>query len=306
MQKNRLGQSSVHVSNLTLGCMSLGTDPDNVASLIDQALDAGINHLDTADLYDFGMNETLIGDAIHERRKDIVLTSKVGNHFDATKKDWFWDPSKDHIKNGLKESLRRLQTDYLDVYMLHGGTIDDPIDESIAAFEELKEEGLILAYGISSIRSNVIREYVQRSNMDVVMMQYSLLDRRPEEAMLDLLHEHNISVLARGPLAKGILADGGSRQLDAKAQDGLLGYSYPELEMIHEELSRIGGFGNTRNELALKYVLRHPAVASAVFGASSPEQIKANTDWKTEEPLSKDLYHQLAGLTKPIQYTNHR
>src|SRR5699024_11402352 len=98
-----------------------------------------------------------------------------------------------------------LKTDYIYLYMLQGGTIDDTIDESIEALEILKKEGLIRAYGISSIRPNVIREYVRRSSIDAVMMQYSILDRRPEENILDLLRDEQISVLARGPLAKGLL-----------------------------------------------------------------------------------------------------
>ncbi|WP_217586643.1 aldo/keto reductase [Lentibacillus saliphilus] len=306
MQKNKIGTSPVYVSELTLGCMSLGTDPAHVQMMIDAALDKGINHLDTADLYDFGMNERLIGQAIKPKRHDIVLTSKVGNHFNAETKDWFWDPSKAHIKNGLKESLRRLGTDYLDIYMLHGGTIHDPIDESIAAFEELKRDGLILAYGISSIRPNVIREYVKRANIDVVMMQYNLLDRRPEEAMLHLLHDQQISVLARGPLAKGMLTEHGMNQIEAKAQDGFLNYSRTELQAIYRQLSSLNHHEVALNALAFKYILHHPAVASAVFGASSQAQIDTNTNWYDDKPLSHDLYEQLTQITKPIQYTNHR
>lgn len=106
------------------------------------------------------------------------------------------DPSKAYIKEAVKHSLRRLQTDYIDVYQLHGGTIDDPIDETIEAFEELQQEGVIRYYGISSMRPNVIREYVKRSRIVSVMMPYSLLDRRAEE-WFPLLKQHHISVIAR-------------------------------------------------------------------------------------------------------------
>src|SRR5699024_6403991 len=102
-----------------------------------------------------------------------------------------WDPSKKHIKTAVKQSLQRLHTDYIDLYQLHGGTIDDPIDETIEAFEELKTEGLIREYGISSIRPNVIKQYIEKSSIRSVMMQYNLLDRRPEETMR-LLAKHGI------------------------------------------------------------------------------------------------------------------
>src|SRR5690625_4475438 len=230
MDKKPLGKSNIYVSELTLGCMSLGTDKKQANEIINKALDMGINHLDTADLYDFGLNETIVGEAIKNKRDQVVLTTKVGNHFNRTRKDWFWDPSKQHIQNGIKESLHRLQTDYIDLYLLHGGTIEDNIDESIEAFEQLKKEGLIRAYGISSILTNVIKKYVERSNIDAVMLQYNILDRRPEEQILDLLKEHRISVLARGSLAKGIFS---SREtLQRKGKDYNFNYSLKELEAV--------------------------------------------------------------------------
>ncbi|KNE20431.1 aldo/keto reductase [Virgibacillus pantothenticus] len=305
MKINQLGKSSIYLSELTLGCMSLGTDVQTAKYIIDHALDNGINHLDTADLYDFGENERIIGEALKQKRERVILTTKVGNHFDKLKKTWFWDPSKKHIQNGVKESLQRLQTDYIDFYMLHGGTIEDPIEETIEAFEELKQEGLIRAYGLSSIRPNVIREYVKKSSIDGVMMQYSLLDRRPEEEMLDLLHENQISVLARGPLAKGILSNNGNNQINKKAKDGFLGYSYEELHQLYGKLTSLAE-PIKLNELALLYVLQHPAVASAVFGASSVNQLKESITNNVTIPLSDQLYQQLKTLTKALTYEAHR
>src|SRR5699024_3785215 len=304
MKKNQLGQSDLYISELTLGCMSLGTDSQKAKAIIERALDAGINHLDTADLYDFGENETVVGEAIKGKRDQVILTSKVGNHFNKDKQDWFWDPSKEHIEQGIKDSLHRLGTDYIDFYMLHGGTIDDPIDESIEAFENLKKEGVIRAYGISSIRPNVIREYVKRSNIDAVMMQYNMLERRPEEEILDLLHENNISVLARGPLAKGMLSDRADEQIEKKGKDGFLDYSYAELKTIHRELKKIVG-GDSLNCLALNYILKHPAVASAVFGASSVSQIGDNINID-RSALTDETYGKIQKMTKTIKYTNHR
>lgn len=306
MNKNQLGKSDIYVSELTLGCMSLGTDTKQASSIIDQALDAGINHLDTADLYNFGENERVVGQSIKGKREQIVLTSKVGNHFNKEKDDWYWDPSKTHIKKGLKDSLHRLQTNYLDFYMLHGGTIEDPIDESIEAFEELKKEGLIRGYGISSIRPNVIREYVKKSSIDAVMMQYNLLDRRPEEEILDLLHANAISVFARGPLAKGMLSKDGIKQIDEKGKNGFLDYSQAELLAIYKHISKQLADDQSMNELALKYVLKHPAVVSAVFGASNSKQVKENTNFAHFQALANETYLAIQQQTKPIKYTDHR
>ncbi|HAM81246.1 aldo/keto reductase [Ornithinibacillus bavariensis] len=301
MKKNKLGHSELEVSALTLGCMTIGTDIEKARLIIDYALDKGINHLDTADLYDFGMNEEIVGEIIKDKRNQIILTTKVGNHFNKEKKDWFWDPSKKYILEEVKESLRRLKTDYIDFYMLHGGTIEDPIEETIEAFEALKKEGIIRSYGISSIRPNVIREYVEKSSIDGVMMQYSLLDRRPEKEIFDLLHNHGISVLARGPLAKGILSNHGKHQMMKKAKEGFLDYTYEELVEVDTKLS---AYPN-RQALALQYVLKHPAVASAVFGASSLEQVKENLAFDTTYELKDSIYEELRLITKANEYKEH-
>ena len=306
MKKNRLGKSDIMISELTLGCMSLGADVNKAKEIIDVALDYGINHLDTADLYDFGKNEELIGEAVKNKRDQIVLTTKVGNHFDKEKKTWFWDPSKKYIEQAVKDSLKRLQTDYIDFYMLHGGTIDDPIHETIDAFEELKKAGHIRAYGISSIRPNVIREYIEHSSIDGVMTQYSLLDRRPEETTLDLLHSNEVSVLARGPLAKGMLSNDAGKVIERKGNEGFLDYSYTELLEVQQGISHLMQHKLSQNTLALKYVQKHPAIATAVFGASRVEQIKENVEHQDTEQLTTAEYNKLKQLTKANVYTSHR
>src|SRR5699024_10074009 len=148
MKKRQIGKSDLFVSPLTLGGMSLGTDKKIATEIIHAAIDSGINHLDTADLYDFGKNETIIGEAIKDNRQELILTSKVGNHFDKTNETWFWDPSPAYIEKALDNSLMQLQTDYLDLCLLHGGTIEDPIDDVIETFERLKEKGKIRSFGI--------------------------------------------------------------------------------------------------------------------------------------------------------------
>ncbi|WP_079530197.1 aldo/keto reductase [Halobacillus hunanensis] len=306
MNKRQLGTSNLYVSEISLGCMSLGQDKHHAKSIIDKALDAGINYLDTADLYDFGMNEEIIGEAIQGRREDLLLGTKAGNHFKQGEEGWSWDPSKSHIKTAVKDSLQRLKTDYIDLYQLHGGTIDDPINETIEAFEELKQEGLIREYGISSIRPNVIREYVEKSNIVSVMMQYNALDRRPEEGILDLLKDNQISVLARGPLAKGMLSSEGKEVARMKAKDGFLDYSYDEVLTISEKWQQLANDKRSASALALGYILHHPAVATTVFGASSIEQLNENLSYLESLPLTKHLYEDIQALTKPITYQKHR
>ncbi|MGE7055567.1 aldo/keto reductase, partial [Paenibacillus glucanolyticus] len=281
MRTNQLGSSELYVSEIGLGCMSLGTDEGQAVKLIHEALDQGVNFLDTADLYDKGRNEELVGKAVQGRREEVIIATKVGNRRVEGQDGWVWDPSKDYIKSAVKDSLRRLGTDYIDLYQLHGGTLDDPVEETIEAFEELKREGWIRYYGISSIRPNVIREYVSKSNIVSVMSQYSILDRRPEEEVLDLLAENGISAIARGPVARGILSDRGQ----SKAEKGYLDYSKNELLDILKRLEEYGN-GADLTHTAIRYALSHAAVACTIPGASSLEQLLHNIAAGTVEKLS--------------------
>ncbi|PYZ98514.1 oxidoreductase [Alteribacter lacisalsi] len=303
MKKRQIGSSELYVSEIGFGCMSLSDDYRENERIIHEAVDMGINYFDTADLYDFGSNEESVGRALKGKRQDVILASKGGNEWGEGIDGWRWNPSKKHLKSAVKASLSRLGTDYLDLYQLHGGTIEDPIDETIEAFEELVEEGLIRYYGISSIRPNVIKEYVSRSNIVSVMMQYSLLDRRPEE-WLPLFREHNISVLPRGPVAKGLLAEGWKRKLD---DDGYLQYSREELQEIVPQLEKIAERERlTLHELALRYPLASNEVAATVTGASRVSQIEANAQAGDIEPLSETLIEELRSVTSVSQYDKHR
>ncbi|MNH90168.1 General stress protein 69 [compost metagenome] len=298
MKKNQLGQSDLYVSEIGFGCMSIGTEETAATRLIHEAMDQGINFLDTADLYDQGRNEELVGRAIKGRRDQVILATKVGNRRIPGQEGWVWDPSRSYIKSAVKESLKRLGTDYIDLYQLHGGTLDDPIDETIEAFEDLKREGVIRQYGISSIRPNVILEYVNRSGIVSVMSQYSLLDRRPEAQILPLLARHGISLIARGPLAKGILTEAGEH----KADRGYLDYTPEQLALLREDLRKISNSKGSLHHTALRYPLYHPAVASIIPGASSVQQIVKNVQEGKGSSLSSHRYEQVQQLTKSTDY----
>ena len=322
MKRNRLGQSPLLVSEIGFGCMSL--NPAESAAgiqLIHEAMDRGVNFFDTADLYHQGGNEELLGEALQGRRADAVIATKVGNRFEPGKAGWHWGPTKAYIMTSVNESLRRLRTEYIDLYQLHGGTLDDPVDEIIEAFEELQRQGVIRAYGISSIRPNVIREYVARSRIQSVMTQYSLLDRRPEETVLPLLEDHGVSAIVRGPIAQGLLSERASAKV---RDDGYLSYSRADILRIVEQLQAIVTGGQSLSQAAIRYVLSHRAVATAVPGASSLQQLIANIGASTsaspgtqtanfpESPdsigrmLSDDELALIRAWTKPVVYDAHR
>ncbi|UQD52629.1 aldo/keto reductase [Bacillus methanolicus] len=307
MEKRRLGKSDLMVSKLGLGCMSLGTDQKAARKIIEAALEEGINYFDTADLYDFGENEKIVGQSLKEVREKVIIATKAGNRWNDDKASWRWDPSKKYIKEAAKQSLKRLGTDYIDLFQLHGGTIDDPIDETIEAFEELKEEGIIRYYGISSIRPNVIREYVKKSNIVSVMMQYSILDRRPEEEALSLLNNHQISVVSRGPVAKGLLSEKMLEKASKSVKEnGYLDYSYEELGQVLTALKEKVAGSRSLTEISLQYNLSHPAVASVIAGASSVQQVRENARAVKSEPLTQEEVELIRSLTKANKYEQHR
>ncbi|KAB2333757.1 aldo/keto reductase [Bacillus mesophilum] len=301
MEKRQIGTSELHASVLGLGCMSLGTDLNIGKNIIDAALDAGVNYFDTADLYDFGENEKIVGQALKPVRDKVIIATKAGNRWNENKDGWSWDPSKKHIKEAVKHSLQRLQTDYIDLYQLHGGTIEDNIEETIEAFEELVTEGYIRYYGISSIRPNVIREYAEKSNIVSVMMQYSMLDRRPEEQAFPLLEQKKISAVTRGPLAKGIL----NGNLAKAQKNGYLSYCYEDLQQLipslEEKLSN-----RSPGEIAMQFNLAQHAVASVIAGASSVEQVQQNAAAVRKPVLSMDELKMIQQLTSSAGYSEHR
>jgi aryl-alcohol dehydrogenase-like predicted oxidoreductase len=180
--------------------------------------------------------------------------------------------------------------------------IEDPIDETIDAFETLKKEGLIRHYGISSIRPNVIREYVQRSNMVSVMNQYSMLDRRAEETVLPLLGEHGIGLIARGPLAGGILTERGA----LKAERSYLDYSCGELPMLRQQLLELTSDSYSLAQLAIRYSLSDPAVKVVLPGASSIEQLRTNVSAAEAPPLSPEIVAAIRAVTRANTYAVHR
>src|SRR4029078_5081597 len=148
MIRRKLGKSGLEISEVSFGCMSLGENESENIFLLHKALELGINYFDTADLYQHGKNEETLGRAFKDKRDKVIIASKAGNQWRADGSGWDWNPRKDYILSCADNSLKRLQTDYIDLFQLHGGTIEDNIDETIEAFEILLQQGKIRYYGI--------------------------------------------------------------------------------------------------------------------------------------------------------------
>jgi len=297
MEYTNLGKSDLKISRIAFGSMSLSMGESAGIQLIHEAIGMGVNFFDTADLYDKGANEEMVGRALKDLRSRVVLATKVGNQWRADGSGWDWNPSKEYILECVDKSLKRLQTDYIDLYQLHGGTLEDPIDDVIETFESLQAQGKIRYYGISSIRPNVIREYVKRSSIVSVMSQYSLLDRRPEESVFPLLKEKNIGVLVRGALAQGILVNKPPRD-----------YLNLSANMVHRAATAIKEIseGRSSTQTALQFVLKNPAVTAAVVGVRTLDQLTDAVETINAKPLSDKEYEFLKQVIEKNVYELHR
>ncbi|HEY4154788.1 MAG TPA: aldo/keto reductase [Puia sp.] len=298
MEYHLLGSSSLKISRIGFGCMSLDAGNPEADKVLQRAISLGINYFDTADLYQHGLNEELLGRVFKGRRHQVILASKAGNQWRPDGSGWDWNPSKKYILACAEQSLRRLQTSYIDLYQLHGGTIQDPIEETIEAFELLKAQGKIRYYGISSIRPNVIREYIQRSGIASVMMQYSLLDRRPEESCFDLLKSRNIAVLARGPVAKGLLVN--------KPPEPYLNYSGAEVQQAASALASLSGGKRSAAQTAIRFILKEEPVTSAVVGIRTMEQLEEAVMTFDSPGLQQNEIELLEQVLPPNKYDQHR
>ena len=310
MRYGRLGTSDIEVSVVALGCMTLGTDKTNVQRVIRTALDLGVTLFDTADLYDHGTNEELVGEALRGARAGVVIATKVGNRRRPDGSGWDWDPTREYILQEVNESLRRLKTDFIDLYQLHGGTMEDPVEETVGAFEQLRKEGKIRAWGISSIRPNVVRRYAQVAARGSArpaseMVQYSLLDRRPEEEILATARAAGFGVLVRGAVAGGLLA--------GKPPAGYLELSPSEVQAAQEALRQVtggsgadAGPGKEMAKAAIRFVLGNPAVTAVVAGASSAAQVEANAAAADAPPMTAAQRKTLNEAVRRLRYTSHR
>ncbi len=296
MNYRPLGNTGLDLSVIGYGCMSLKETNATNTLLLQKAVASGINYFDTADIYQQGGNERLVGKALRAHRHEILLATKVGNRYRADGKTLDWVPSKKYILSSVEESLQRLQTDYIDLYQLHGGTMEDPIDEIIEAFNRLQEQGKIRHYGISSIRPNVIRTYAARARIASVMMQYSLLDRRPEETCFPLLASANISVLVRGAIAQGLLID--------KPAVNYLGHSETAVAAARQSVSAQSASGDPA-ATAIRFALSPSPVASVIVGMRSEAQLEDALQAAAAGNTAFDP-SLLAEAAPPLLYTQHR
>jgi aryl-alcohol dehydrogenase-like predicted oxidoreductase len=291
MTLRTLGKSGLQVSLVGLGCNNFGvrTDPERSRKVIQKALDLGITLFDTADMYaNRGGSETILGETLGARRKDIVLATKFGMPMDEA--GTLKGASRRYIYAALEASLRRLKTDWIDLYYLHRPDPATPIEETLRTLEDLIRQGKVRYIACSNFAAWQVVEAAWTSRQlgtngfIACQNEYSLLVRDAEKELVPAMEACGLSLVPYYPLAGGLLS--GKYGRDAPRPEGArLSYLKPQADRFltdanWQKVERLEAFcaarGHSLIELAFGWLAAHPIVASVIAGATRPEQVEQN------------------------------
>ena len=289
MEYRALGRSGLRVSVVGLGCNNFGgrIDMDATRRVVHQAVDLGITLFDTADVYGRGASETMLGEALGERRPHVVIATKFGGRMDDG--DMMRGASRRYILMAAEASLRRLRTDWIDLYQIHfpdGGT---PLEETLRALDDLVRQGKVRYIGSSNFPAWLVAEahWLARDLGTHAFIscqnEYSLLKRDPERELLAAMQRYGLGLLPYFPLASGLLT---GKHRRGQVQEGSRlanNRGAAERLLTDENWGRVEGLqafaaahGHTLLDLAVSWLACQPTVASVIAGATRPEQVEQN------------------------------
>lgn len=311
MQYRSLGRTGIKVSPYCLGAMMFGklgnSDHDDAARIVHKALDAGINFIDTADRYSAGESEEIIGKALKGRRDKIVLATKV--HGPMGDDPNMQGNSRRWITRAVEDSLRRLQTDYIDLYQIHRPSPDTDIEETLSVLTDLMRAGKVRAIGSSTFPVSEIVEaqwMAERRGLARFRTEqppYSILDRGIERDMLPTCQRYGMGVLVWSPLSKGLLT--GRYRKGQPLPDSLRVKVFPKqmsdersLDTVEELILLAVEAGLSLTHMAMAFVMAHPGVTSAILGPRTMEHLD-DLLAGAELRLSDDLLDQIDQIAPP-------
>ena len=290
MEYRALGESGIEVSVIGMGCWPMAgvgwTGIDDNASLaaLETAMDGGVTLIDTAYMYGrSGESERLVGRAIAGRRDQIVLATKCGLYWDGT--TLLKDSSRKRILEQVEESLRRLNTDYIDLYQVHAPDEDTPFEETAVTLAELKAQGKIRAIGVSNYDVEQMKSFAQHAPLHSDQPPYNPFIRDIEAEVLPHCRANNIAVISYWPLYKGLLTgkygrghtfpEGDNRNDDCR-------FKGEELDRTLEALDRLrpiaDEYGKSLAQLVIHWIARQPGITSVLCGATRPSQVEQNIE----------------------------
>ncbi|HXF61921.1 MAG TPA: aldo/keto reductase, partial [Caldilineaceae bacterium] len=290
MEYRRMGRSGLKVSEICLGTMTFGhgTDQAEAKRIVDLAWEAGVNFFDTANSYSNGQSEIMLGEALKGRRQDAIIATKVFNPMGPSPNDS--GMSRVHILRAIEDSLKRLQTDYVDMYYIHHVDIQTPLEEMLRAFDDLVHQGKVRYIACSNYEAWRLMEALWISDsknlarFECYQPQYSLVVRDIEEELIPVCQLKGLGVVVWSPLAGGFLSGkyrpGEHKVAGSRSAEG---WAYPEryfaanadetlavLLEVAKELNR------SPAQIAIRWVLEQPAITSAIIGARTVAQARDN------------------------------
>jgi aryl-alcohol dehydrogenase-like predicted oxidoreductase len=283
LEQRKIG--SLEVSLVGVGCNNFGwrIDAAATAQVVDAAIESGINFFDTADIYGGGSSEEFLGRALGNRRRQVVLATKFGMKMDERRRG----AKPDYVRQAADDSLRRLGTDYIDLYQLHQPDPETPIADTLGALDELVKAGKVREIGCSNFSAQQLREAAAAAKPGAarfvsVQNHYSLYHREPEKEVLPECERLGLAFIPYFPLESGLLTGKyrpghppppGSR---GAAGWGPKVYTPENLEWADSLRQAAGRHGHSLLELAFAWLAAHPPVKSIIAGATNPEQVRAN------------------------------
>jgi len=319
MRTRPLGQSGIEASVVGLGAWAIGgwmwggTDERQSIDAIHAGIDAGVNLIDTAPIYGFGRSESIVGKAIRDRRDKVVLATKCSMVCDPTVGEFKFTSDSagpnpaghitihicltpDSIRREVELSLKRLQTDYIDLYQPHWQESTTPIAETMGCLQELKQEGKIRAVGVCNATPDQMAEYAQAGPLDTDQELYSMLDRQIETEQLAYCREHNVAMLGYSPLARGLLtgkigpdrefAEGDQRRTTIRFSPRFRKKSDALLEKLRPIAQRRK---LTLAQLVIAWTVHQPGLTHALCGARNPQQAEENAAAGDVELTAEEL-----------------
>jgi aryl-alcohol dehydrogenase-like predicted oxidoreductase len=315
MQYRRLGASGLQVSVLGLGTNAFGSRADEETSIriIHHALDRGINFIDTANIYSGTESERIIGKALKGRRHEAVIATKAGmRRGDGPNQG---GSSRVHLMRELEDSLRRLQTDYVDLYQIHTFDPHTPLEETLRTLDDMVRSGKVRYIGASNyaawelMKALAISDKLGLNRYVSIQPSYSLADRTPEQELVPLCLDQGLGIIPYFPLAGGILT--GKYKSAQAAPSGSRADKDPNFaRRLDERRLELGakvaeiaeGLGHTAGALSLAWLMTRPAVATIIVGATRVEQLEENLK-SVDVTLDAETLQTLDEISDPFRYT---
>jgi hypothetical protein len=312
MEYRPFGQTGIQISAIGVGCWEIGggygsIEETEFIKAVNRALDLGINCFDTAQAYGFGASEKSLAKALGSRRKEAVITTKFGVGYKEAPN--FRDSSRKRILESIDSSLAALNTDYVDVYMVHWPDVNTPFEETMRALDDLVQQGKVRAVGISNFRLSQIETSMKTRRVDVAQYCWNMFDRRMQKEIYPYCQQHGIGVMAYGSLAYGLLTgafteDTNFESDDWRARRGRMGginlfqhlfgpdYFPKNIRVVEELKGMAKRYGKSLPQFALRWTLSNPVISTALVGCRNSAEVDDNVGalgWSISDADMKEI-----------------